>query len=176
MKKIFFVVALVATSSFLSCESNEVEAPQVNVVEKFTQDKTTQFMTTLGGIRAKSQTRSHTGEITDEIVAEVMLASKAYLAKMEIDYSEFFSEDDDRIITLAAAVAEYVQQQEVRTSRGTLYSCAIQAIGASELAKGLTKQAIQKAALKLAAKTASKLIPGVGWGVFGVELVWCLLD
>lgn len=54
MKKIFFVVALVATSSFLSCESNEVEAPQVNVVEKFTQDKTTQFMTTLGGIRAKS--------------------------------------------------------------------------------------------------------------------------
>lgn len=176
MKKFFFVVALVAASSFLSCESNEPDLVQTQVTEKIVQDNTAKFLSTLGHIRAKTQTRSHTGEITDEVVAEVMLASKAYLAKMEIDYSDYFSEDDDRIITFAAAVAEYAQVQQVRASRGTLYSCALQAIGASEFAKGMTKEAIKRAALKLAAKTASKLIPGVGWGVFGVEMAWCLLD
>ena len=114
-------------------------------------------------------------EEQDSVVPALVDASKDFLAVNEIDYSEFFAnENDPRIAICALAIAE-IQKYSLKgtKTRASVGGSVLEGLGIRELAmKGLTKSSV-----KIICMTAmKKTVPYVGWGLFAVDMAMFLTD
>lgn len=158
---------------FISCSTNIDDADNKQV----RYNGTNLFISKLlGEISASSKLRS-SNEVTenseDNIITEDYLIenSKIYLAENDIDYTEFFEDPTDpRISILAMGIAEYDIIYLSEASTETPGTCVLQALGV----KGLTNLGIKAIAKKIGKAIVKKAIPYVGWGLFSVELAYCL--
>lgn len=172
MKKLSYLFVALLAISLASCNDSETIPENSQEVVKLV--GTSNYLSNLSKAANCVGTRSLPTE-QDSVVAVIVDESLLFLESNGIDYKEFFeNEKDPRIALFAMTLVELekhgLYQGETRSS---VSECAISAFGLEELVtQGLTK-AVVKATAKAVLK---KAIPYVGWGIFAVDMIYCLTE
>lgn len=170
MKNKLLTCLFIITGLFMvSCTSNE---EVFNLKENAKAENavgTEEFLNRLHLIAYSPQTR--TIESDSAMIPQLIEVSIAYLEQNGISYTEFCQEQNDpRIAVIAMGIAEHFKGRGIVTTRGDLDDCVLTAVGIKEIGEG----SVKKIAKQIGKAVLKKAIPYVGWGLFAVDLVYCL--
>lgn len=107
----------------------------------------------------------------------MLLASETFLEANGITYEDLdVNEGDEVIAAIALCLVEYIKDMDetsISLTRTTVGGCILQAVGVKEI---LTEPTVKLAAKAIGKAVCKKAVPYIGWGLFAIDFVACVVE